>query len=196
MDYYKVLGLRRDATKDEIKASYRKMALKFHPDRHAKASKAVQDDALRQFKMVSEAYDVLSDDKKRAAYSKAGSCYGNRSNYGEGYNTHRSTYSGGYSTYRSGYNTYQRSTRGPTYSYNWGFGFGSPRLYFSSMDFLIHAVLVGVLAGGLFVADATGKAIWQRNNKGRSFEETMDVLNKTKKESLPRTQEAMDSENV
>lgn len=64
------------------------------------------------------------------------------------------------------------------------------------MDFLIHAVLVGVLAGGLFVADATGKAIWQKNNKGRSFEETMDVLNKTKKESLPRTQEAMDSENV
>lgn len=196
MDYYKVLGLRRDATKDEIKAAFRNLALKFHPDRHAKASKAVQDDALRQFKVVSEAYDVLSDDKKRAAYSKAGSYYGDRSTYGEGYNTHRSTYSEGYSTYRSGYNTYQRRTRGPTYSYAWRFEFGSPRLYFSSTNFLIHAVLVGVLMGGLFVADATGKAIWQRNNKGKSFEETMDLLNERKGESLPRTQEAMDSENV
>jgi hypothetical protein len=64
------------------------------------------------------------------------------------------------------------------------------------MDFLISAVLVGVLMGSLFVADATGKELWQRNNKGKSFEETMDALNKTKGESLPRTQEAKDSENI
>lgn len=196
MDYYRVLGLRRDASKEEIKAAFRKLALEFHPDRHSKSSKAVQDDALRRFKVVSEAYDVLSDDKKRAAYSKTGSYYGDRSTYRGGYNTRQSTYSGGYSTYGSWYNTYQRSTSGPTYSYNWGFRFGSPLLQFSRMDFLISAVLVGVLMGSLFVADATGKELWQRNNKGKSFEETMDALNKTKGESLPRTQEAKDSENI
>lgn len=196
MDYYRVLGLRRDASKDEIKAAFRKLALEFHPDRHERSSKAVQDEAMRRFKVVSEAYDVLSDDKKRATYSKTGSYYGDRSTHRGGYNTHQSNYSGGYSTYGSGYNTYQRRTSGPTYSYNRGFRFGSPLLYFSRMDFLISAVLVGVLMGSLFVADATGKAIWQRNNKGKSFEETMDALSKTKGESLPRTQEAMDSENV
>jgi len=66
-DYYKTLGLKRDATADEIKRSYRKLARKYHPD----VSK--EDNAEAQFKQVSEAYEVLRDPEKRTAYDQFGS---------------------------------------------------------------------------------------------------------------------------
>lgn len=65
-DYYKVLGIKRDASQDEIKRVYRKLARKFHPD----VSK--EPDAEAKFKEVGEAYEVLSDPEKRAAYDKFG----------------------------------------------------------------------------------------------------------------------------
>lgn len=65
-DYYEVLGVPRTATKDEIKAQFRKLALQYHPDRN-KAP-----DAEDRFKEISEAYAVLSDDQKRAQYDQFG----------------------------------------------------------------------------------------------------------------------------
>lgn len=65
-DYYKILGLARGASDDEIKKAYRKMALKFHPDKNKAAG------AEERFKEVAEAYDVLSDDKKKVVYDKYG----------------------------------------------------------------------------------------------------------------------------
>lgn len=62
MDYYKVLGVSKDATIEEIRKAYRKLALKWHPDKN-KDEKA--DD---KFKEISEAYQVLSDDDKRKEY--------------------------------------------------------------------------------------------------------------------------------
>ncbi len=58
-DYYEVLGISKDAQINEIKSQYRKLALKFHPDRN-KSSEAAE-----HFKEISEAYAVLSDTKKR-----------------------------------------------------------------------------------------------------------------------------------
>jgi len=66
-DYYEVLGLARDATQDEVRHAYRKLARKFHPD----VSKA--SDAEARFKEVGEAYAVLKDTEKRAAYDQVGS---------------------------------------------------------------------------------------------------------------------------
>lgn len=66
-DYYDTLGISRSATQDEIKKAYRKGALKFHPDKNPGDSSAE-----KKFKEISEAYEVLSDDKKRQIYDQYG----------------------------------------------------------------------------------------------------------------------------
>jgi len=67
-DYYEVLGVSRNATEEEIKQAFRRLALKYHPDRNADNRK----EAEERFKEISEAYEVLSDPKKRAAYDRYG----------------------------------------------------------------------------------------------------------------------------
>jgi molecular chaperone DnaJ len=66
-DYYEVLEVRREATFEEIKRSYRKLAVKFHPDKNPDDSAAEE-----KFKEIGEAYDVLMDEEKRAAYDRFG----------------------------------------------------------------------------------------------------------------------------
>ena len=65
-DYYKILGVARGASEDEIKKSYRKLALKYHPDKNQTAG------AEEKFKEIGEAYDVLSDKKKKGVYDQYG----------------------------------------------------------------------------------------------------------------------------
>ncbi len=69
-DYYKILGVERNASKDEIKRAYRKLALKTHPDRNQGDKKAEE-----RFKDINEAYQVLSDPEKRARYDQLGESY-------------------------------------------------------------------------------------------------------------------------
>jgi curved DNA-binding protein len=71
-DYYQVLGVSRSATADEIRSAYRKLALKYHPDRNP-GNKQAED----KFKEMNEAYQVLSDTEKRSRYDKLGSAYSN-----------------------------------------------------------------------------------------------------------------------
>lgn len=65
-DYYRVLGITKGATDDEIKKAYRKLALRYHPDKNKAAG------AEDKFKEIAEAYEVLSDKKKRDIYDKYG----------------------------------------------------------------------------------------------------------------------------
>ncbi|XP_046676525.1 dnaJ homolog subfamily C member 7 isoform X2 [Homalodisca vitripennis] len=67
-DYYKILGVERNASTDDIKKAYRKRALVHHPDRHANASDGEKKEQEKKFKEVGEAYGILSDPKKRARY--------------------------------------------------------------------------------------------------------------------------------
>ncbi|MCA9003299.1 MAG: J domain-containing protein, partial [Planctomycetes bacterium] len=69
-DYYQVLGVGRDAEADAIKKAYRKLALKWHPDRHQGAEG--DPEAEEKFKRISEAYEVLSDPEKRKKYDRFG----------------------------------------------------------------------------------------------------------------------------
>ncbi|MBQ0056897.1 MAG: DnaJ domain-containing protein [Bacteroidales bacterium] len=71
-DYYEVLGLKKGASAEEIKKAYRKLAVKWHPDKWQQASEADKKKAEENFKELAEAYDVLSDDNKRARYDQFG----------------------------------------------------------------------------------------------------------------------------
>lgn len=65
-DYYEILGISKDATETEIKKAYRKLAMKYHPDKNK------EDDAEEKFKEISESYAVLSDKEKREQYDRFG----------------------------------------------------------------------------------------------------------------------------
>ena len=65
-DYYNILGVSKSSSKEEIKKAYRKLAMKYHPDRNPGKN------AEQKFKEASEAYEVLSDDKKRGQYDQFG----------------------------------------------------------------------------------------------------------------------------
>src|ERR1700753_3251507 len=87
-DYYEVLEVSRDCSEQELKSAYRKQALKYHPDRNPGDHAAEE-----KFKECSEAYSVLSDADKRAAYDRyghagvggAGSPFGGGSPFGQGF---------------------------------------------------------------------------------------------------------------
>ena len=88
-DFYEVLGVSKNASKDEIKSAYRKLAKKYHPDLNH------EPDAAKKFEEVQEAYDVLYDDNKRrqydqfgmAAFTQGSSTGGAGNPFGEGFSS-------------------------------------------------------------------------------------------------------------
>lgn len=82
-DYYKILGVEKDSTPDEIKKAYRRAAMKFHPDRNDGDTEAES-----KFKEVAEAYDILSNPEKKANYDRFGSSdnpFGGGNPFGQNY---------------------------------------------------------------------------------------------------------------
>ncbi|MDA8337790.1 MAG: DnaJ domain-containing protein, partial [Nitrospiraceae bacterium] len=70
-DYYKIIGVSRNATQDEIKKAFRQLALKYHPDRNQGDKEAEE-----KFKEINEAYTCLGDAEKRAHYDRYGTSEG------------------------------------------------------------------------------------------------------------------------
>src|SRR5690242_21398590 len=80
-DYYKVLGVDKKASQDDIKKAYRKLARKYHPDTNKDAG------AEERFKEISEAYDVLGDEDKRKKYDRGGGVFAGGNPFGGGAST-------------------------------------------------------------------------------------------------------------
>ena len=119
-DFYEVLGVDRNASPDEMKRAYRKLAMRHHPDRNPDDETAEQ-----KFKDVSEAYDILKDDQQRAAYDRYGHAafeqggagagaggFGFRGGFGDIFEEMFSEFMGGRDRGRSG------ATRGSDLRYN------------------------------------------------------------------------------
>lgn len=76
-NYYKILGVARDASSKEIKKAYRKQALEWHPDKHADKDEAEREEVHKKFHDIAEAYEILSDDDVRAKYDRGEDVTGN-----------------------------------------------------------------------------------------------------------------------
>lgn len=168
MDYYKILGINKNASKSEIKQAFRNLALQFHPDKHTSSPKSVKDNATVKFKQLSEAYDVLSDDRKRADYNFRYSNNQRGFGSGQGYSGYQNTNaansnSGGYGYgYSGGYQN--RNPNGDSYSYyysNYSKGaddmghrvsYKFPSFAFvTTRAFLLNAVFIGYVFTVLFI---------------------------------------------
>ena len=71
-DYYEVLGVSKTASESELKSAFRKLSMKWHPDMQHGKSDAEKEEAKQKFQEIAEAYDVLSNKDKRAAYDQFG----------------------------------------------------------------------------------------------------------------------------
>src|SRR5512143_1695081 len=90
-DYYKILGVDRKASEDEIRKAYRKLAKQYHPDYNPNNKQAEE-----SFKDINEAYEVLSDSKKRSTYDRLGSDYSQWQRRGNPGDFDWSRYGGGF----------------------------------------------------------------------------------------------------
>ena len=75
VDLYKVLSVSRDAQFDDIRKAYRRLALIYHPDKHATASESARADASLKFQQIGFSFTVLSDEKRRKRYDLTGKTY-------------------------------------------------------------------------------------------------------------------------
>eukprot|EP00898_Chlorokybus_atmophyticus_P005101 jgi/Chlat1/5592/Chrsp369S00859 len=170
MDYYSLLGVRRDATQDEIKAAFRAKALQCHPDRLAEASAKQREAAGTHFKAVSEAYNVLRDEGRRAVYNLHGRSATQeyaRSQYGASTSGRPYYQQQGYYYHGDNNNAYRPP---PSGFVNF---MSAVRRGFTRADAIFHAMIAGTLVFGVVFVNQGITRFWERHNTGRSFEEVM-----------------------
>ncbi|KAG0495963.1 hypothetical protein HPP92_000615 [Vanilla planifolia] len=175
MDHYGTLGLRGDATKEEIKEAFRRSALDHHPDRHAQSSEDVKKRAAVMFRQASEAYEVLVDDRKRADYDLSRLRGRGRRGWSGGGSPAATPGYGGYGYGSGGGDGYTRRPSGVGVS-----GFDAKYMYriITSRGFLISLVFASLLLGGAVVSERGVDILWKMNNSGKSFEDAMKTIEK------------------
>ncbi|CAM6125804.1 unnamed protein product [Calypogeia fissa] len=187
-DYYKILGIDKNASASEVKSAFRKLAFKHHPDKHANASEHYREASSQRFKELAEAYEVLSDEKKRNLYNKAGRAgpgfqYGSNSTTHGAYRHARGAYAQG--PYRGGGDGgfHPGSSRRTASPYRWNFSFG-----FGRADYIFHGLIFTMAIIGFTSGGSAAEALWKMRNSGRSFEETIEVVERRKQEQITRDQ--------
>ncbi len=168
-DYYKILGVEKDASQDEIKKQFRNLAKKYHPDLHPD-----DESAQEKFKEVNEAYEVLSDPEKRDKYDKFGSSAG----FANGQNFDPSQY--GY-TYTYGGNTSDFSDFFDMF-FGGSYGGGSSQGFSGGFD-------LGDLFGGFSSQGTTHST--RRSRKPQEYKATLNV---TLEEAFRGTEKALSLE--
>ncbi|KAG2290733.1 hypothetical protein Bca52824_050337 [Brassica carinata] len=174
VDHYQVLGVNRNATKQEVKEAFRRLAVKYHPDKHAQSPDHVRLNATVRFRLVSEAYEVLNDDRKRASYNAVGDSDRFRRRTGGSYNSNPyGNRSGGYGY---GYSARRNHRQASSFSS----GFESTFRFLTTRAFLLNLALTGGMLFAFTAIDTSGETLWKMRNSGKSFEEAMESLDKTK----------------
>ncbi len=163
-DYYKILGVEKSATKDEISKAFRKLAVKYHPDKNPNDKVAEE-----KFKEITEANEVLSDSEKRKKYDKLGANWNQYQTSGGGFEDFFSQYGGG----QQGRTSYE-------FSGDFGDLFGGTTGF---SDFFENIFGHGGSRGSKFYGSQ------QRKEKGQDFEATLyisleEAYNGTSKEVL------------
>ena len=151
-DYYDVLGLPREADAAAVKKAYRKLAMKWHPDRHKDKD---QDTAEAEFKRISEAYEVLSDPEKRAKYDRFGEHWQQGQDFepaGEQRTMSREEFEAAFGG-GGGFSDFFKEMFGEEYRHNFGGGFQSQehaRYAYRGADVRaeLHLGIGDALAGG------------------------------------------------
>uniref|UniRef100_A0A7N0ZZS0 J domain-containing protein n=1 Tax=Kalanchoe fedtschenkoi TaxID=63787 RepID=A0A7N0ZZS0_KALFE len=178
MDYYEILGVKRSATKPQIKEAFRNLAMKFHPDKHPGSSEAVKEGATLRFKQVSEAYQVLMNDGKRADYDSL--CGSGRSTRG-GFASTSSSYEGSYGCGTGDYNAYKERHRHRRYAQGGrgDSGFDAAGRFLSNRALLFSFAFASVMVGAVFIFDKGRDRICKMHNSRKSNEEAMESIRKT-----------------
>ncbi|XP_027065176.2 chaperone protein dnaJ 72-like isoform X3 [Coffea eugenioides] len=172
MDHYKILGVQRNASKEEIKQAFRSLAMQFHPDKHADSPKHLRDTATAKFKQLSEAYEILTDDRKRADYNISASSWNTGCNQNHGY---AKNYGYGYGgNYTHDYMASRGKRAGPSLQFELLFRFLNAR------TFVRTATIAGVLIGAIYLIDDGVDALWNTKNSGKSLEDALESIKEAK----------------
>lgn len=167
-DPYRVLGIDRTASKEEIKRAFRKKALEYHPDIHQSSPEAVQRNAAAQYEKVARAYEQLSNPTRASGYQPRGGAapsWQPRSGY-----QHTSYYKNRHNATPGFFSTFKNS--------------GS---------LLITVALGCVCVGGLYALDPWIQNMWIERNRGKLFADMVDELHERReKRSKPQNQHAID----
>lgn len=158
---YRELNVERGASEADIKSAYRKLVLQYHPDRHLKSSPAEAAAAAHRFKVITEAYDFLTNPNERLRSSYGASSSSSTSSsraYHYNVNTDWSHYESGSAGYTS------RISR-------WEWWRRAVRHGARSFGHTLHVSLAVLLIGGGVMFEFSHSALWAARNKGKSFEE-------------------------
>eukprot|EP00878_Enallax_costatus_P014582 GHUV01015253.1.p1 GENE.GHUV01015253.1~~GHUV01015253.1.p1 ORF type:complete len:166 (+),score=32.05 GHUV01015253.1:52-549(+) len=155
------LSLTPGASQDTIKQAYRKLVLQYHPDRHASASRVEQEAAAARFKVITEAYDLLTDERARTAHRTSTS----RSNSRGGYSYHHNVNTDWSQSY---YNSNSTSSSYTSRLSRWEWYRRAAQAGAREFSRSLHVGLAVLLVGGGLLFEYSYTTLWQARNRGVS----------------------------